>query len=160
MQTYTFSEFELSGARVTVPFTALKHFGPKHHAIVIGIRDGEEEIWIAELSRKHGYRLVSLKSWLDDNKQFEEGIEINKNEGPRTNWEVAQGAIEDVIAAKENGHKYNVIFNNCETFADRHQTGTTGLSPQVKKAMKLAGFVVAGGAMILKRHIRNRSELS
>ena len=66
MNELSFNENELTGARVTVPFTALQRFGPKHHAIVIGQCDNGD-VWIAELSRKHGYRLVPLETWLDDN---------------------------------------------------------------------------------------------
>ncbi len=157
MQELSFTENELTGARITVPFTALQHLGPKHHAIVIGVCDDDQEIWIAELSRKHGYRLVALKTWLDDNGQYLEGMKIEPNPGPRSNWDVAESAIAEVKQAAEEGLKYNVVFNNCETFADRHVTGENGLSPQVKKAAKVLGFVVAGGALVLKRHLEQGS---
>lgn len=156
MNELSFNENELTGARVTVPFTALQRFGPKHHAIVIGQCDNGD-VWIAELSRKHGYRLVPLETWLDDNSDYLDGLSIEPNAGPRSNWDVAQGAIDEVIAAAENGSQYNVVFNNCETFANRHLSGETSLSPQVKKTFKMLGFVAASGALILQRHLKNRT---
>lgn len=151
MQKLTFTENEISGSTIVVPFTALKHLGPKHHAIVIGICESDQKIWIAELSRKHGYRLVSIDQWLKDNAGFLDGARMKPNDGPRSNWEVANSAIQEVISAHARGKKYDVLFNNCETFADRHRTGKTSLSPQVKKAVKAMGFVVAGGAFLLKQ---------
>ena len=158
----TFTENELTGSRVTFPFTALKHLGPKHHAIVVGEREEkqsseEAELWIAELSHRHGYRLVSLKEWMEDNGKFLDGMKIEPNPGPRSNWEVAESAIEEVKSAADKGLEYNIVFNNCETFANRHLTGETTLSPQVKKAAKVLGFVVAGGALILKKHLEQKS---
>lgn len=157
MDSLSFSEIELSGARVTVPFTALQRLGPKHHAIVIGQSDDDGEVWMAELSRKHGYRLVSLKSWLNGNQDYLDGLKIEPNLGPRSNWDVAQSAIDEVIAENESGKQYNVVFNNCETFANRHLSGTTSLSPQVKKTFRMLGFVAASGALILQRHLKNRT---
>lgn len=149
-------QHELSGARLTVPFTALKRLGPKHHAIVLGESEFGNKIWIAELSRRHGYRLVELERWLEDNGEHIDGLKLEPNSGPRSNWEVAQSAIDEVKAAESNNRKYDVIFNNCETFADRHVTGATSISPQVKKSLKLLGFVVAGGVYLLKKRITSR----
>lgn len=147
---------ELTGARVTIPFTAFKHFGPKHHAIVLGINDEDGEIWIAELSRRFGYRLVVLKQWIEDNRDHIDGLIIKANTGPRTNIDVAQSAIREVQAHAENETGYHVLFNNCETFVDRQFNGKTTLSPQVRKSARVLGFVIAGGMLILRRSLTRR----
>ena len=156
MKNLSIAANELTGARVTIPFTALKSLGPKHHAIVLGINDADGEIWIAELSRRFGYRLVALNQWLDDNKQHLEGLKIVPNTGPRTNLDVAHSALEEVQKNTDSEIGYDVLFNNCETFADRQITGKTTLSPQVKKAAQVLGFVIAGGALVLKRSLTRR----
>ena len=147
---------ELTGARVTIPFTALKQFGPKHHAIVLGLNDADGEIWIAELSRRFGYRIVALKQWLDDNREHLKGLKIVPNTGPRTNLDVARSALVEVQQNSDSEIGYDVLFNNCETFADRQISGKTTLSPQVKKAAQVLGFVVAGGALILQKSLTRR----
>ena len=76
MKKFSFTENELTGSRLVIPFTPLKKFGPKHHAIVLGLNDEDGEVWIAELSRRHGYRLVSLQQWIDDNDEFIDSVEI------------------------------------------------------------------------------------
>ena len=147
---------ELTGARITIPFTSLKRFGPKHHAIVLGINDDDGELWIAELSRRFGYRLVSLKQWLEDNQQYLDGLKIERNTGPRANLDVARSAIQEVQENCEWGNGYDVLFNNCETFVNRQFNGKTSLSPQVKRAAQVLGFVIAGGALLLRRSLTRR----
>lgn len=159
MKDFSFSENELTGSRLVVPFTPLKKFGPKHHAIVLGINDEDGDVWIAELSRRHGYRLVSLEQWIDDNDQFIDSVEIAPNTGDRSNYEVAQSAIDEIRSRqKEENSDYDVVLNNCENFVDRHTHGTWKLSPQVRNTMKVMGFAIAGGAMIWKKHLENRAE--
>lgn len=153
------TEHELSGARLTIPFTALGNLGPKHHAIVAGVHRITNQLWVAELSRKFGHRLVSIDQWFQDNEKFLSRLKVTPNEGPRSNAEVAQSAIAEVKAKLENDGKpgYDLIFNNCETFADRHTQGQAEnepidkpkLSPQVKQALQAAGVVIATGAVIL-----------
>ena len=160
MNNFSFTENELTGSRLVIPFTPLGHFGPKHHAIVLGINDADGEVWIAELSRKHGYRLVALEQWIEDNDDFVDKVEIAPNEGDRSNYEVARSAIDEILAREDAGKdsNYDVVLNNCENFVDRHTHGTWKLSPQVKKTMKLMGFAIAGGAMIWKKHLESRED--
>lgn len=153
------TEHELSGARLTIPFTRLGNLGPKHHAIVVGVHRITNELWIAELSRKFGHRLVSIDQWFHDNEKYLPRLKVTPNEGPRSNAEVAESAIAEVKAKLENDGKpgYDLIFNNCETFADRHTQGSAEheadnkpkLSPQVKKTLQAAGVIIATGAVIL-----------
>ncbi len=152
------TEHELSGARLTVPFTPLGKLGPKHHAVIVGVHRIDQELWVAELSRKHGHRLVSLEQWIKDNKNYMAHLTVTPNEGPRSNSEVAQSAIDEIASQLgESGEprNYNVIFNNCETFVDRHLDGEQDkprLSPQVSKALQAAGVVIATGVVILQKH--------
>jgi len=153
------TEHELSGARLTIPFTALGNLGPKHHAVVVGVHRITSELWVAELSRKFGHRLVSIDQWFLDNEKHLAKLIVTPNDGPRSNAEVAQSAIAEVKAKLEDNGKpgYDLIFNNCETFADRHTQGRAEnetenkpvLSPQVKRALQAAGVVIATGAVIL-----------
>jgi len=152
-------EHKLSGARLTIPFTGLGKLGPKHHAIIVGVHRITGQLWVAELSRKFGHRLCSLDQWFEDNKKYLPKLKVIPNEGPRPNAEVAQSAIDEVHAKLEDDGKpgYDLVFNNCETFVDRHTDGEPPkpmLSPQVKKTLQAAGVIIATGAVILgKRKI-------
>ncbi len=153
------TEHELSGARLTVPFTALGKLGPKHHAVIVGLHRIKQQLWIAELSRKYGHRLVSLDQWIADNKKYIAQLTVSPNSGPRSNAEVAQSAVEEIRfqeTSNEPSKKYDLIFNNCETFVDRHTEGEGDLdkpklSPQVSKVLQAAGIVIATGAVILQK---------
>jgi hypothetical protein len=159
MNQLTIVEHELSGARLTIPFTGLRKLGPKHHAIIVGAHRVTGQLWVAELSRKFGHRLVSLDQWFEDNRKYLAKLKVIPNEGPRSNSEVAQSAIKEVLAKLEDDGKpgYDLVFNNCETFVDRHTEGEqpkAKLSPQVKQTLQAAGVIIATGAVILgKRKI-------
>ena len=152
-------EHELSGSRLRIPFTPLGKRGPKHHAVIVGVHRVTGKLWVAELSRKFGHRLVELEQWFQDNKKYLSQLVVIPNPGPRTNEEVARSAIAEIEAKQESGvlKGYDLIFNNCETFADRHSDGEQKLlklSPQVKSVLQAAGVVIATGAVILgKRRI-------
>jgi len=155
---FNFEEHPLSGARLTFPFTPLGKAGPKHHAVVLGVNEDDGELWIAELSRKFGYRLVSAMQWFVDNEKYLAGLQVTPNEGPRNNVDVARSAIDEVIANTEgNGKgKYHIVLNNCESFAQRHSTGKNELSPQVAKVFKTAGYVIAAGVLVLNKHVNQQ----
>jgi len=155
-------EHELSGTRLTFPFTALGKLGPKHHAIIVGVHRITGQLWVAELSRKFGHRLVALEEWFQDNEKHLAHLSSTPNPGPRTNEEVALSAIAEVAEKLADDGKpgYDLIFNNCETFADRHTAGEdqteqkVTISPQVKTALQTAGIVIATGAAILGKRPR------
>lgn len=161
MKQIILTEHELSGARLTIPFTALGNMGPKHHAIMVGVHRITNELWVAELSRKFGHRLVSIDQWFQDNEKHLSKLKVTPNDGNRSNADVAQSAIAEVKAKLEDDGQpgYDLIFNNCETFADRHTQGQPEneptdkpiLSPQVQKALQAAGVVIATGAVILSK---------
>ncbi len=153
MKRIRISEHELSGARITVPFTTLSRVGPKHHAIVVGV-DDDKRLWIAELSRRFGCRLVDWSTWLRDNQRYMRHIDVEPNSGPRQNFEVTQSAVADVVAADGKTQRYHVLFNNCESFADRHQGSCNRLSAQVQKSARLLGVVAAAGAFALRWRLR------
>ena len=150
-------EHEWSGARLTIPFTPLGNRGPKHHAVIVGVHRITHKLYVAELSRKFGHRLVSLDQWIEDNKKYTAKLTVTRNSGTRSNAEVAQSAIVEVIAQLQSElptKKYDLVFNNCETFVDRHTDGIpvkAKLSPQVSRALQAAGVVIATGAVILKK---------
>lgn len=151
-----FEEHALSGARLTIPFTFLKRFGPRHHAVVIGLNQQDQKLWIAELSRRFGYRIVSLDEWLEDNSNYLDELVVTQNNGERANFEVGKSAAREIIERQQVGDnsKYQLIFNNCESFADRHSMGGNRLSPQVAKVLHSAGVAIVAGAVILTKHKR------
>ncbi len=163
----TLREHEYSGARLVVPFTPFKWIGPKHHAIVVGIDERDGRVWIAELSRRFGYRLVTLDRWLGDNRYYQKHLVIEPNRGPRTNSEVARSALSEIKQQQKSKDcqttpqdrlstgsiRYHVVFNNCESFVDRHVTGNHSIGSQVKRSLKCAGVLVAGGLMIWQRQL-------
>lgn len=161
MKQIILTEHELSGSRFTIPFTAFGNMGPKHHAVIVGVHRITNQLWVAELSRKFGHRLVSIDQWFQDNEKYLTKLIVTPNEGTRSNAEVALSAIAEVKAKLEDDGKpgYDLIFNNCETFADRHTQGQPEnepagkpvLSPQVKRALQAAGVVIATGAVILNK---------
>jgi len=132
----------------------LGDLGPKHHAVVIGFNVEDGLLWVAELSRKFGYRLVSAKQWFEDNQKFLDGLKVTENAGPRSNMEIAQSAVDEVKEKLEGKTDYNVVLNNCESFADRHTNGKRELSPQVRSAFKAAGIVIAAGAIVLRNRLK------
>ncbi len=159
MEKIVLVEHKLSGSRLTIPFTTLGKLGPKHHAIVVGMHRISGQLWVAELSRKFGHRLVSLDQWFTDNEKYLTQLVVTPNLGPRSNEDVARSAINEVVTKLEVDGKpgYDLIFNNCETFADRHTKGhgeKRMLSPQVRKVLQAAGVVIATGAVILGKRIR------
>ena len=164
MEQLILTEHKLSGARLTIPFTALGNLGPKHHAVIVGVHRVNRQLWVAELSRIFGHRLVSIDDWFSDNENHLKQLKVTPNEGRRPNAEVAQSAVAEVVAKLEDSGKpgYDLIFNNCETFADRHTHGeqdqdeqaSPKLSPQVKTALQAAGVVIATGAVILGKQNR------
>lgn len=159
MKQIILTEHELSGARLTIPFTALGTIGPKHHAVIVGLHRITRQLWVAELSRKFGHRLVSIDQWFSDNEKYLKLLKVTPNQGSRPNVEVARSAIAEVAQKNKNSKHpgYDLVFNNCETFADRHTHGEQDkpkFSPQVKTALQAAGVVIATGAVILGK--RNR----
>lgn len=154
MKHFEFEEHPLSGARLTIPFSPLGDMGPKHHAVVIGFNPDDGLLWVAELSRKFGYRLVSAQEWFADNKKFLAGLKVTENAGPRSNVEIARSAVDEVLAKLDDKADYNVVLNNCENFAERHATGKRELSPQVRSVFKAAGIVIAAGAIVLRNRIK------
>ncbi|WP_075086210.1 C40 family peptidase [Mariniblastus fucicola] len=159
MKQIIITEHELSGARLTIPFTALGKLGPKHHAIVVGVHRVTGQLLVAELSRKFGHRVVPMEQWFTDNSKYLALLTVAPNAGTRSNAEVAQSAIAEVAEKLADDGKpgYDLIFNNCETFAERHSQGElvkAKLSPQVRKVLRTAGVVIATGAVILGKRIR------
>ena len=155
MKTIEFREHKLSGARLRIPFTVLGSFGPKHHAMIVGVNEADQHLWVAELSRRFGQRIVPLDKWLEDNEKHVPQLVVSPNEGPLSNIDVAKGAIAEILSHEDS--KYNLVFNNCESFVDRHTKGeqkSLKLSPQVVKAFKAAGIVIATGAVMLSQSSR------
>lgn len=157
-------EHSLSGARLKIPFTPLGTLGPKHHAVIVGFHRITGKLWVAELSRKFGHRLVELEQWFADNQKHLPQLVVVPNPGPRSNADIARSAIAEIEAKQqdEDVRGYDLIFNNCETFADRHTDGLAEesedghaqkpqLSPQVKSVLQAAGVVIATGAVILSK---------
>ena len=144
-------EHALSGARLTIPFTFLGKLGPKHHAIILGANEADDLLWIAELSRKFGYRMI--EQWFRDNSKFLSGLVVTQNNGNRDNFEVAVSAAEEIRQRQSaaESQRYHLVFNNCESFAIRHTEGTNKLSPQVAKVLKTAGVVIAAGAVVWQK---------
>jgi len=123
MEQIILTEHELSGARLTIPFTPLGKLGPKHHAIIVGVHRITNEFWVAELSRKFGHRLVSIDQWVSDNQKYLKQLTVTPNEGTKSNAEIAQSAIAEVKAKLKDDGKpgYDLVFNNCEW--SRHRNG-------------------------------------
>ena len=139
---------KLTGCRLVGTITALGDIGPKHHGIILGQSDVDGKNYVAE-SMCHGYRLAELDDFI---KRYRDNspIKVCPNDGKLSNIEVASRAL-DEINRGGNG-KYNLIFNNCESFVNRAMYGTS-LSSQVLNVCGLL-IIFIGGICFIKKTVK------
>lgn len=133
---------DVTGCRVIGSITELGKIGPKHHGIILGVSQIDNEVYVAE-KVDTGNQIVSMTDF--QNRYSTNGkIEIRKNDGKLSDLEVAQRAISEIV---ENTHaKYDLVANNCESFSNRAMYGHS-VSGQVVTA--IGCLVLAAGAVYI-----------
>ncbi len=148
----SFTETDMTGGRLVVPLVkVLGHLGPKHHGLVIGKNDADGETYVTDFGK--GFTgLLTLDEFVE---KYGHGGEIKfvPNDGNRTNAQVAQAALDEILNGKLGD--YDLVFNNCQNTVDRAMYGKPGLSSQVKNVLVGLGFALVGGFMVYNERNRN-----
>ena len=105
----------MTGSRLVGALTELKHIGPKHHGIVLGLNIFDQKVYVAE-SRHAGYQITTVDDFIQRYSPNAE-IRILPNDGNFSDIEVAQRALNEINQGG-NG-QYNLATNNCESFSNR-----------------------------------------
>ncbi|MCK5110426.1 MAG: hypothetical protein KAQ94_02810 [Arcobacteraceae bacterium] len=114
---YKFQEVDVTGSRLKGTFLKVAGEIPlKHHGIIIGKNVKDNNIYVAENRKGLGLELATVEDFRK--RYFENGdVVLLQNDGNKTNFEVAQNALDEVFS--DSKKEYNLIFNNCESFANR-----------------------------------------
>lgn len=109
----------------------------KHHSIYLGMDQYGQE-WISENHWQHGVRLVKANEYF--------------KEGNRYTVVPFEGTYQERISAVKRalavlGRSYNLIFYNCESYANYVQTGKPE-SKQVLNALLFALLILFFGATV------------
>jgi hypothetical protein len=137
-------QIDVTGARIVGAITKELGFdGPKHHAVILGKNIFDGEIYIAELM-SHGHQIAT---YTDFHRRYAGNgqIRLEPNQGPNSNAQVAQRALSEV---KHGNAAYDLVVNNCESFANRAIHGNSTSSQVINTALGLA--VIAGLYYVLK----------
>lgn len=137
-------QIDVTGCRLVGAIT--KEFGmngPKHHAIVLGRSNFTGEVYIVEFM-KNGYQIATYQEFC--NRYAANGeIRLEANDGPNSNAEVAQRAIAEL---RQGGAAYDIVLNNCESFANRAMHGESNSSQIINTALGMV--VLVGLCYVLK----------
>lgn len=109
------TQIDVTGCKIIGSITGLDKIGPKHIGIILGLNKSDNQVYIAE-SMHNKYQYDTYNNFKDRYSNNGE-VAIYENNGKFTNLEVAQRAVAEI----SNGGKavYNLITNNCESFANR-----------------------------------------
>ena len=127
-----------SGSRLVGAMTKLGDFGPKHHGLVIGEGMHDGKTYVAE-SGEHGYQCVTVDEFGDRYKSNGK-IEYYPNNGNLSGHEIAKRAVDEIN--KGGKRKYNVLFNNCESFVNRAVHGSPVSCQSVGVVLLIVGVCV------------------
>ena len=148
MNTLQFYQDELTGSSIVGAITPLGHNGPKHYGVIIGKCNQDGNVYVAE-STTERYQLTTKDEFINRYKNNGE-IRVFPNNGPFKDVEVAQCALDEVTQGGDG--KYDLITNNCESFANRvtHKKTT---SKQVVNTI-LGCMVAFLGVWVIKETLR------
>ena len=110
-----FEQIDVTGCRIVGAINDIGHIGPKHHGIIIGRHVSDNQVYIAE-NMHTGYQLATYEDF--HSRYATKGeIKIFENDGKFDSVTVAKRALSEIV----NGGKgvYNLVTNNCESFANR-----------------------------------------
>ncbi|MBE9396775.1 hypothetical protein IOQ59_05800 [Pontibacterium sp. N1Y112] len=140
-------QIDVTGSRIVGPITALGHVGPKHHGIILGKNLEDGHVYVAE-NMHTGYQIATYHDFCKRYMPNGE-IKIAANDGAYSDLTVANRAIEEI---KRGGKGiYNLVANNCESFANR-AIHDKSISKQVVHTA--IGIVVVVGAYWVIKNAR------
>jgi len=130
-------QIDVTGSRIVGPITELGHVGPKHHGIILGKNSEDGHIYVAE-SMNTGYQIARYQDFCMRYAQNGK-VKIAANDGDFPDLAVAQRAIEEI---KKGGRgAYNLIANNCESFANRAMHGKSVSKQVIHTTIGVAALV-------------------
>ena len=144
-------QIDVTGSRLIGALNlSLGHTGPKHHAVILGKSISNGNIYIAE-SMGNGYHISTYSNFRTRYAQNGK-IKVIPNDGKYDNITVANRAIAEI---KKGGKGvYNLITNNCESFANR-AIKNHSISNQVVTALGV--FVLIGASFYIVSQSRKLS---
>jgi len=110
-----FEQIDVTGCRAVGAITDIGHVGPKHHGIIIGRHASDNQVYIAE-NMHTGYQLATYDDFYD-RYSINGEIKIFENDGKYDSVSVARRALSEILVGGKGA--YNLITNNCESFANR-----------------------------------------
>lgn len=132
-------QIDVTGSRLVGAMNKdLGHVGPKHHAIILGKNTIDGMVYIAE-NMDVGYQVVTYSDFCT--RYAPNGdIKVLPNEGEFDNVTVANRAISEF----NKGGKgiYNLVTNNCESFANRAMKNHS-VSDQVVTTLGVLALIAA-----------------
>lgn len=149
----SFSEVDITGHKLIGAISKLGKIGPKHHAIVLGSHPIDGKVYIAE-SMNHGYRLETYENFVE-RYRLNGKISLVGNDGKLSNVSVARRALSEIIRGGDG--IYNLVTNNCESFANRAMHGHSTSSQVVNTAIGLT-IATAGLIWIAKKSKQNAAK--
>lgn len=130
-------QIDVTGSRIIGPITELGHIGPKHHGIILGKNLEDGHVYVAE-NMHTGYQIATYQDFCKRYSSNGE-VRIAENDGIFPDLAVARRAIEEI---KKGGRgAYNLIANNCESFANRAMHGKSISKQVTNTTLGLAAFV-------------------
>jgi hypothetical protein len=137
-------QIDVTGARIVGPITSLGHTGPKHHGIILGKNPEDGHVYVAE-NMHTGYQIATYYDFCTRYMPNGE-IKIAVNDGVYSDLTVAHRAMEEI---KRGGKGiYNIIANNCESFANRAMHDKSVSKQVINTAIGVAAL--AGACWIIK----------
>ena len=133
----SFLEVGTTGYKIFGSITGIGKIGPKHYGVILGEHPIDGKIYIAE-SMHNQYRLVTCENFRSRYNQNGQ-VTIVENDGKLSNVTVARRALSEIIRGGEG--VYNLITNNCESFANRAMYGHSTSKQVVNTAIGLTAVV-------------------
>ena len=119
----------------------MSQFGFKHHGIVIGKSVHDGQTYVAE-SVNCGYQYVTEDEFVS---RYSRNGKIERRSAKdfQSGYEIAERAVEEI---NKGGYgKYNALFNNCESFANRAVHGHS-----ISWQFVTVCLVIVAGVAVLK----------
>jgi len=108
-------QIDVTGYRIIGAISELGYVGPKHHGIILGENQDDGQVYIAE-NMHTGFQIATYNDF--HSRYSSNGdVTIEANNGKFNDLEVAQRAITEIVKGSKG--VYNLITNNCESFANR-----------------------------------------
>ena len=141
-----FQQIDITGSRIVGTILDFGLAEIKHHGIIIGKNIEDNEIYVAE-SMHYGYQIATIKDF--ESRYIKNGeVKILELESDKSAFDIAQDALNEIFSTTKK--KYHLIFNNCESFANKHIHGHS-VSGQVVTAIGTLVLIGIGIWALVKK---------